>query len=123
MERPSPVAWSLVLGLLLITVGATAYEGLVAAGVLTPGPEPGEAPVGEGVAVLAGSLALVAGAVVCMAFLLRPRSPAERAPVCSYWSARPSHWSASTRTTPTTPRRCAERLKAASLPANGWPAW
>jgi hypothetical protein len=72
------VAPWLLVALLLVTVAATVYEGLVTAGVVTPGPTPGEAPPGEGVAVLAGLLALLAGAVACVVFLLRPLAPAER---------------------------------------------
>jgi len=78
IERPSGAAAWFLTALLFATVAATTYELLNAVGVLTPGPAPGEAPPGEGVVVLAGSLALIAGAVTCVALLLGQPRPAER---------------------------------------------
>jgi len=78
IERPRGAATWFLAALLLITVAATSYEVLNAVGVLTPGPDPGEAPPGEGIVVLAGSLALVAGAVASFAFVLSQPRPAER---------------------------------------------
>ena len=78
IERPrSAAAWLLAV-LLLVTAAATTYEVLNAVGVLTPGPAPGDAPPGEGIVVLGGSLALVAGAFTCVALVFRRPRPAER---------------------------------------------
>jgi hypothetical protein len=60
------------LTILAVLAAATAYEAAVALGWLAVGPEPGQAPTGNGLVLGAAVLALVAGAGLCVVHAWRP---------------------------------------------------
>jgi hypothetical protein len=70
-RRPVDVA------VLAVLAAAAAYEAAVALGWLEVGPEPGQAPPGDGLMLAAAVFALVVGACLCVAYAVRPRLPAD----------------------------------------------
>jgi hypothetical protein len=60
------------LTILAVLAAATAYEAAVGLGWLAVGPEPGEAPPGNGLVLGAAVLALVAGAGLCLVHAWAP---------------------------------------------------
>jgi hypothetical protein len=71
-------AWRpIALSVLGVLTAAAAYEAAVALGWLAVGPEPGQAPFGNGLVLGAAVVALIAGAGVCVVYASRSRQPAE----------------------------------------------
>ena len=65
-----------VAGVLMLLLGATAYELLVALGVIDLGSQPGEGPAGAGVVGIFAAIALVASAGLSAALARADRAPA-----------------------------------------------
>ena len=74
---PAPDRWGrpwrpFALAILAVVATATAYEAAVALGWLAVGPEPGQAPTGNGLVLGAAVLGLVAGAGLCLVYAWAP---------------------------------------------------
>jgi hypothetical protein len=65
------------LAVLAVLAAASAYEAAVALGWLAVGPQPGQAPPGNGLVLGAAVLALVAEAALCVVYASRPRPRAD----------------------------------------------
>jgi hypothetical protein len=78
MASARPASGRPIVLAVLVVLTAAAYEAAAAFGWLSVGPEPGQAPVGNGLVLGAALLALIAGAGLCVLYAShrRPRADA-----------------------------------------------